>query len=222
MTDKPNSLESIESENIPTSIIQQLDLANFLTITGLMLGFISAILALQSQFYGALICLIYAGLTDVFDGFVAKTIQRTKWQSAVGKQLDNLADICSFGFSPAIFAYCFGLQDFLSILLLMMYVGASALRLAFFNCVGLYNEGEKHYYIGMPVTCVAFFLPLTFLSNFILSDNYMKILLMALYAVLTVMMVSNFKVMKLNGIWYGIVLIGALTLTGIYTWAIAL
>ncbi|MCL1475865.1 CDP-alcohol phosphatidyltransferase family protein [Argonema antarcticum] len=216
-----NLFQTVKSETIPLSILQQLDLANLLTLTGLMLSFLAAIFSFKYQFYGALICLIYAGLTDVFDGFVSERIRRNKWQSAVGKELDSLVDICSFGFSPAIFAYCFGLQDILSIVLLMMYLAASGLRLAFFNCTGLYSEAEKHYYIGMPVTYVALFIPLTFLANFVLSESKMKILLMGLYLVLTVMMVSPVKVIKFKGIWYIVVLLGGLALTLVYAWAIA-
>lgn len=213
--------EQTESENLPSSIIQQLDLANFLTLTGLMLGFFSAICALHSQFYGALICLIYAGLADVFDGFVAQKIHRTKWQSAVGKQLDSLVDICSFGFSPAIFAYCFGLRDTLSIVLLMMYLGACGLRLAFFNSVGLYHESGNFYYIGMPVTYAALFIPLSFFASFFLAEWKVIIILKVLYLSLTIAMVSEFKIIKLKGIWYGAVLFAALIMTGIYSWAIA-
>ncbi|MDJ0573197.1 MAG: CDP-alcohol phosphatidyltransferase family protein [Pleurocapsa sp. MO_192.B19] len=107
---------------MPSPILRQLDFPNIFTLTGLIISLLSAIFAIQGNFYLAAICLIYAGLTDMLDGVVARSMQRTQLQSEVGKQLDSIVDVCSFGFAPAIFAYCFGLQDIFSITLLIFYV----------------------------------------------------------------------------------------------------
>ncbi|MDY6897538.1 MAG: CDP-alcohol phosphatidyltransferase family protein [Cyanobacteriota bacterium] len=207
-------LELHQNNNL--SIIGQIDLANFLTLTGLGLSFISAILALQQDFNLAIICLIYAGLADVFDGYIARRIQRTELQSAIGKQLDNLVDICAFGFSPAIFAYCFGLNDYLSILILISYVAASGLRLAFFNSVGLLDNQGKDYFIGLPVTCISFILPVIFGANFFINNFVIQISMKFVYLLLTILMVANFKVIKPQGYWYVLVLLFAVIMTMVY------
>jgi CDP-diacylglycerol---serine O-phosphatidyltransferase len=205
---------------MPTPILRQLDLPNFFTLTGLMLSLISAILAIQNNFYAALICMIYAGLTDMLDGVVARQMVRTELQSEVGKQLDSIVDVCSFGFAPAIFAYCFGLQDWLSVTILILYVGVNALRLAYFNSTGLTCDAQAEYFTGLPVTYAALFIPLTFTASFFLSDSTMKFVLDGVYLLLAIAMVANFKMIKLRGIWYGVFALGAIALTGVYSWAI--
>lgn len=203
-------------------ILQQLDLPNLLTLAGLIFSSASAILAIQEHFYIAIICMIYAGLTDMLDGVVARKTERTHLQSEIGKQLDSIVDVCSFGFAPVIFAYCFGLQDFLSVSTLMFYVSMNALRLSYFNSVGLISEADEEYFTGLPVTYAALFIPLTFTVSFILSDSMMKWVLDGVYLMLAIAMVSNFKMIKIRGIWYGVFALGAVALTGFYSWVIAL
>ncbi len=201
-------------------IIRQLDFPNALTLTGLILSFLSVIFAIEQNFYAAMICLIYAGIIDLFDGFIARKMQRTELQAEVGKHLDSLADICSFGFSPAIVAYCYGLQDLFSIALLMIYISANVLRLAYFNSTGLTTTGNNEYFTGLPVTYAALFIPLTFTASFVLPVEIMKWVLAGIYFILAIAMVANFQMVKIRGIWYGLFGLGALGLTGIYIWAI--
>ncbi len=202
-------------------ILRQIDLANSLTLTGLVFSLIEVFLAVKGHYNEAVICMIYAGITDLFDGFVARQTARTQLQSEVGKQLDSIVDVCSFGFAPAIFAYCFGLEDVLSIAVLIFYVVANALRLAYFNSTGLMNEGDKEYFTGLPVSYAALFIPLVFTARFALSDAKIKFVLDSVYLLLALAMVANFKMLKLRGIWYGIFALGAIALTAVYGWAIA-
>ncbi|MBE9144080.1 CDP-alcohol phosphatidyltransferase family protein [Planktothrix mougeotii] len=203
-------------------ILRQLDLANSLTLTGLVLSFFSVLFTVNGYYNQALICMMYAGIIDLFDGFVAKKISRTELQSEVGKQLDSIVDLCSFGLSPAIFAYCFGLNDLLSITILIVYLAATTLRLAYFNATGLINERNEQYYTGLPVTYAALFIPLVFTARFVLPDNIMKLVFDGLYLLLALAMLGNFKMLKLVGIWYAIFTFGAIGLTAVYIWAIAL
>jgi CDP-diacylglycerol--serine O-phosphatidyltransferase len=201
-------------------ILRQLDFANVLTLIGLGFSFFSAIFAIQGQFYVALICMMSAGIIDLFDGLVARKTMRTDLQAEVGKHLDSIVDVCSFGFAPAIFAYCYGLNDPISITLLVFYVLANALRLAYFNTTGLVTNVGEDYFTGLPVTYSALFIPLIFTASFLLPVQVMKILLDGLYLLLASAMVANFKMIKLRGIWYWIFSLGALMLAGIYSWAI--
>lgn len=210
------------TEIMKNPILQQLDLPNLLTLAGLILSVTSAILAIQGHFYIAIVCMIYAGLTDMLDGVVARKMQRTHLQSEIGKQLDSIVDVCSFGFAPVIFAHCFGLQDFLSVSVLMFYASMNALRLSYFNSVGLISEADEKYFTGLPVTYAAVFIPLTFTVSLILSDLMMKWVLDGVYLLLAIAMVSNFKMIKIRGIWYGVFALGAIALTGFYSWIIAL
>lgn len=212
-------MKYLNMKNI-SPILNQLDLANSLTIFGLILSLFSTIFSIQQQFNAALICMIFAGVVDLFDGFVARRIKRTDLQAETGKQLDSIVDVCSFGFSPVIFAYCYGLNEFFHSIVLIIYIAATSLRLAYFNCKGLSTEGSEQYFTGMPVTYAALFIPLIFIANFILPVSTMKIVLTSLYIVLSIAMLGNFKILKLQGIWYGFFSLGAVALTAIYIWVI--
>ena len=201
-------------------ILRQLDLANSFTLTGLFLSFFSVILAINGQFNGAIICLVYAGTIDLLDGFVASKINRTSLQACAGKQLDSLVDLCSFGFAPALFAYCFGLRDWLSIVVLVLYLGANALRLVYFNNQGLERQEKQEYFTGLPVTYAALFIPVVFMAHLVIPTTQMKFILDGVYLLLAIAMVADFKMPKLRGIWYGIFGMGAVALTVIYGWVI--
>lgn len=203
-------------------ILRQLNLPNALTLTGLMLTFLSATFSVRGHFYAAILCMMYAGITDLFDGLVARKVRRTELQGEVGKHLDSLVDVCSFGFGPAVFAYCYGLQHPVAILLLMAYVGAAAMRLAYFNAVGMASEGDERYFTGMPVTYAALFIPIGFLATLALPAHTVRWGLAGLYLVLAALMVSGLRIIKPRGVWYAIFSAICLVLTGVYAWAIAM
>ncbi|AKG20846.1 CDP-alcohol phosphatidyltransferase family protein [Calothrix sp. 336/3] len=211
-----NPSESLFSRQ--TLMLQQLDIPNLVSITGLVCSFFAVIASVQTDFDFAMILLIGAGLTDILDGLIARKIQRTELQANIGKQLDSLVDICAFGLTPVIFAYFFGLQDNLSLGILLIYLIASALRLAFFNAVGLVADKDKQYFTGLPITSTALVIPIVFLANFAIPLFWMKLLLQIIYLLLAMLMVANVKIQKLSGIWYGIALGGGLGIGGIYVW----
>ncbi|MBT3602572.1 MAG: hypothetical protein HOE48_11505 [Candidatus Latescibacteria bacterium] len=201
-------------------ILRQLDPVNALTLSGLFFSFGVVMFAIQGQFYLAALFMMYAGLIDLFDGFFAKRAKRTPEASAAGPELDSLIDICAFGFAPAIFAYCFGLQGTLSIALLIAYIGVNALRLAYFNQAGLSSNEQNNYYTGLPVTYAALFIPAIFSLRLFLPDETLKQILFCLYALMALAMISSMPIRKLTGIWYAIFSVGALLLTIIYVRAI--
>jgi CDP-diacylglycerol---serine O-phosphatidyltransferase len=201
-------------------ILKQLDLANAFTLTGLFVSFGAVILAINGEFNWAMIALIYTGMVDLLDGFVASKLERSQLQAAAGQQLDSLVDLCAFGFTPVVVGYCFGLRDGLSILILGIYLGANALRLVYFNNQGLTQEGKHEYFTGLPVTYAALFIPTLFTLSIALPQAQMKWVLNGVYCFLTIAMTVNIKVRKLRGMWYLIFGAGAATLVGVYCWVI--
>ncbi|MEM9219066.1 MAG: CDP-alcohol phosphatidyltransferase family protein [Cyanobacteria bacterium P01_F01_bin.150] len=204
-------------------ILRQLDVPNLFTLTGLIASLGCAILAVQGHFYAAVICMMGSGLVDMLDGVLARRMKRSPLQSEVGKQLDTIVDVCSFGFTPAIFAYCFGLNDLISLVLLTFYISMTALRLAYFNSTGLLagdDNAQKEYFMGLPVTYSALFIPSVFTINSITSPPTMKWILGGVYALLAIAMVANFRMLKLRGLWYGFFGLGAVVLIGFYSWMI--
>ena len=71
---------------------------NSITSLNLLSGCLAVIFALSGSFKSALICIIASAVFDFFDGLAARAL---KAYSNIGKELDSLADMVSFGVAPA-------------------------------------------------------------------------------------------------------------------------
>ena len=107
-------------------------LPNMLTLIGVCIGLTSIRFALDEKFELAIIAIIFAALIDGLDGRIARSIKGT---SKVGKELDSLTDMISFGVAPAFIMYFWKLNNLgrFGWLLCLIYVICVALRLARFN-----------------------------------------------------------------------------------------
>ena len=107
-------------------------LPNMLTLIGVCIGLTSIRFALDGRFELAIIAILFAALIDGLDGRIARLIKGT---SKVGKELDSLTDMISFGVAPAFIMYFWKLNTFgrFGWLLCLIYVICVALRLARFN-----------------------------------------------------------------------------------------
>ena len=88
---------------------------------------------------------------DVLDGRVARWRHAT---STLGRELDSLADVISFGVAPAIIAYGCGMQGFFDRIVLAFFVACGVSRLARFNVTAeaLSEGGDKvKYFEGTPI-----------------------------------------------------------------------
>jgi CDP-diacylglycerol--serine O-phosphatidyltransferase len=101
-------------------------------LIGVCIGLSSIKFALDSKFELSVIAIIFAALFDALDGRVARLIKGT---SKVGKELDSLTDVISFGVAPAFIMYFWSLNSLgkFGWLLCLIYVVCVALRLARFN-----------------------------------------------------------------------------------------
>jgi len=75
---------------------------NLLTAGNLVGGILAIIFTLEGHIYWAPYCILISALLDFLDGFVARLLQV---QSELGKQLDSLADMVTFGVAPGIIVY---------------------------------------------------------------------------------------------------------------------
>ena len=107
-------------------------LPNMLTLFGVCVGLTSIRFALDGKFEFAIIAIIFAALIDGLDGRIARLIKGT---SKVGKELDSLTDMISFGVAPAFIMYFWKLNSLgrFGWLLCLIFVICVALRLARFN-----------------------------------------------------------------------------------------
>jgi CDP-diacylglycerol--serine O-phosphatidyltransferase len=156
----------------------------------------------------AAICIIIAAAIDFLDGFVARLFNAT---SALGKQLDSLCDIVSFGVAPGVIIYqllrfSFAREEngltisFLWLLPAFILTCAAAYRLAKFNL----DESQAISFKGVPVPAVGLLIasfPLILHFNTIGSINNLLINKWVLYGIVLLvswLMVSNIRLMSLK------------------------
>lgn len=120
---------------------------NFITLLNLLSGCIGIVYAARGELFPAAVLIWLAALMDFFDGFAARWL---KVHSAIGKELDSLADIVSFGVLPSFLL--FRMLSEISASAVLPYAGFlvalfSALRLARFNV----DDRQSDSFIGLPV-----------------------------------------------------------------------
>lgn len=134
-----------------------------LTYIGMLTGLYGITQVMASNRMAALICLMVAGVCDMFDGKVASTRQRTKSEKRFGIQIDSLSDLICFGVLPAFIVY----EAYKGVLRFVpsgLYVLCALIRLAWFN-VDEEERQEKdaksrRVYRGLPVTLSAAIIPI--------------------------------------------------------------
>ena len=125
-------------------------LPNAITLIGVCIGLTSIKFAIDGKFAIAIIAILFAGLMDALDGRIARLIKGT---SKMGKELDSLGDVISFGVAPALIMYFWNLQylDKLGWFVCLTYVVCVALRLARFNVNSEEEPSWKdNFFEGMP------------------------------------------------------------------------
>ena len=103
------------------------------------------------QLHVAALLVLLALVMDVLDGRIARWRHRA---SEMGRELDSLADVISFGVAPAAIAFAAGLDRALDQLALMYFVGCGVSRLARYNITAadLSREaGKVTYFEGTPI-----------------------------------------------------------------------
>ncbi|MDR1523953.1 MAG: CDP-alcohol phosphatidyltransferase family protein [Tannerella sp.] len=129
---------------------------NALTCASLSFGFYASVAGISGDYANAMIAILIAAVLDFSDGLAARVL---KASSPMGKELDSLSDVVSFGVAPGMMLFSFldGLSDSLSwspswtgrLFLLPAFAIPvfSALRLAKFNL----DTRQKTSFIGLPV-----------------------------------------------------------------------
>ncbi|HNZ62783.1 MAG TPA: CDP-alcohol phosphatidyltransferase family protein, partial [Bacillota bacterium] len=114
------------------------------TFTAVVCGVLGMWLALCGRVDAGMICLMMAGVFDMFDGPIARgKKERVPDEKRFGIELDSLADVINFGFVPPVVLYAFGLSQWYFIPIFLLYLLAGITRLAYFNVLAFRAvEGE--------------------------------------------------------------------------------
>jgi CDP-diacylglycerol---serine O-phosphatidyltransferase len=155
---------------------------NAITCLNLLSGCVGIVLAFQGKLIYAGYAILIAAIFDFFDGLIARALQA---YSEIGKELDSLADVISFGVLPSVIVYHLFLQapqlgdlslylNYSAFLIAMF----SALRLAKFNT----DVRQSENFIGLPTPANAMLIASlpqiilasgTFLSAYILNPFFL-------------------------------------------------
>lgn len=142
----------------PFSMIREFHLADWFTLANAVCG-IGALFATMTYLetgdvrhvYFACGLVFAALIFDILDGSVARWRQRT---SAMGRELDSLADVISFGVAPAAIAYGCGMQGLYDRIVLAYFVACGVSRLARYNITAdalSEGTGKVKYFEGTPI-----------------------------------------------------------------------
>lgn len=188
-------------------------LPNLITLSSVFCGFHAIVLcgagADENDFARAALLIVYAMFFDILDGRVARL---TKTQSALGVQLDSLADVISFGVAPAALVYRWSLAalDIVGLMACFAFVAAGVLRLARFNVLSTHESGApkkpSKYILGLPIPGAAGILVSLVVANHSVSGRLPErpISMLAVVLLLSACMVStlrfrSFKDLRLTG-----------------------
>lgn len=186
---------------------------NFLTTCNLLCG-VGAVIVSTTQFVSlewAVVLIFCGAIFDFFDGFSARLL---KVSSPIGKELDSLADLVTFGFAPAaitsgiiqhlMFAGTMLEYDSISVwnyaLVFFPYiiVAFSALRLAKFNI----DERQTCSFIGLPTPANAiFFASFAFIPNLDYFPIWIIEILALVFSILLISEIPMFSLKFKNFSW---------------------
>lgn len=166
---------------------------NFITMLNLFTGSVGVYYAFDGNFKLSFLAILIAGLFDFFDGLAARAL---KAYSPMGKELDSLADVISFGLAPGVIVFSLLEQSvypewvkFAGFIIPVF----SALRLAKFNI----DENQTASFIGLPTPANAiFWAGMGYSCSGLLTENSWIVLVLTL--VLSALLVSKLPMFSLK------------------------
>jgi CDP-diacylglycerol--serine O-phosphatidyltransferase len=170
-------------------------LPNFLTCCNLICGCLGIVFVLEARDIPAAYLVWLAGIFDFFDGFIARML---KVSSPIGKELDSLADVVSFGILPSIVMYKMLSESTDSSVI--PYAGFiiavfSALRLAIFNV----DEAQRDSFRGLNTPANTIFITsLPLLSNYVGQWLYQPWVLLSITLLFSLLLVSRIEFFALK------------------------
>jgi CDP-diacylglycerol--serine O-phosphatidyltransferase len=178
-------------------------LPNLFTLSNAFSGFVSISLSSSGEggtnLYLAALAICFGFFFDTFDGRVARL---TKTQTDLGRDLDSLSDLITFGAAPALLVYKWGLSSFgrKGIFIAGLFLCAGAMRLARFNVLSRREEaqGQKNpgkYTLGLTIPAAASVVVFMVLVSHGVGmyQRFSQVLVAAVVLALSYLMVSRIR-----------------------------
>ncbi|MCA1032040.1 CDP-diacylglycerol--serine O-phosphatidyltransferase [Bacillus timonensis] len=159
---------------------------NLFTLSNLYVGFLSIFFAARGDYKNAAILILIGMMLDSMDGRLARMLNA---QSELGKELDSLADIVTFGVAPSVLVYyiSFSQHGLIGLLVAGLFPLFGAFRLARFNITA---KNSDKYFTGIPITAAGGILTLLAMLN----QTLPPIVISASFMALSLLMVSKVKI----------------------------
>jgi CDP-diacylglycerol--serine O-phosphatidyltransferase len=146
-------------------------LPNLLTIAAICAGLTAIRFGFEGNFEMAVHLVLAACVLDGLDGRLARLMNRS---TAVGAELDSLADFVNFGVAPVLILHNWALQDFKSAgwIAVLVYAVCCVLRLARFNVSSRLDKDDANsdFFVGVPSPAGAILVMLPMFVSFAVSD----------------------------------------------------
>ena len=168
-----------------------------LTYLGLTSSIIGIYYSMEYHPFIGILCLLFSGLCDMFDGKVARTKKRSKQEKDFGIQLDSLSDLVCFGILPITIGYSIGLESPAYLPIFVLYVLGALIRLAYFNVLEITRNSSTPVkeYTGLPVTSSALIFPFLYIFRKFLGKYFVLIYGIVLF-VIAILFISKIKIKK--------------------------
>lgn len=166
-------------------------LPSLFTIGNILLGFLALVVALKGDFKRAALLLFAAGVLDGLDGRIARV---TGTDSDFGREFDSLADVITFGMTPALLTYHWGLNELGRVgwLAPLFFVVCAAARLARFNVQTVVVD--RRFFVGLPAPAAAGALgSILFFAPDVELRRWVQYLLVGTLLALGALMLSTFR-----------------------------
>jgi len=189
-----------------------------LTYIGLGFGIVGMYTALiEKNIMLAFMCLIMAGVCDMFDGKVARMCKRDSEEIEFGIELDSLVDTVCFVVLPIIIYLALGFTAWYNVLSYILFAICGIARLGYFNvCLATKDGKAVKYYEGLPVTMAAATFPLFYLLNNVMADSVFYVFFSILIAVQALLNILKIKIKKPTGVMYPIMAVLAVIVLVVY------
>ncbi|MEA3488390.1 MAG: CDP-diacylglycerol--serine O-phosphatidyltransferase [Euryarchaeota archaeon] len=193
------------------SMLKLIKLPDLLSVCNALFGFAAILLVLEGGSTRAqktaLVFILVATVIDGLDGFVARTVE----SSPIGRYLDSLADMVSFGVAPAVVAFVV-IKSFSSVTLTYpqvvvvsafcgAYMICGMLRLARYDA----KISQQNVFVGLPITGSAILLASFMLLAVELAIPGCAYILVILMGILCLFMISRIQYRKLKNSWLVII-----------------
>ena len=163
-----------------------------------------------------LICLMVAGICDLFDGTVARRCKRTEEEKLFGVELDSLIDVVNFLAFPVIILLSLKITEWYAIPVYILYILFGVARLAHFNITTEDMNKPRKFYEGLPVTYSALLFPIIYLLSYILKQDIFNIVYLISMFIISILFIIKVKIPKPRLISSLLLIVLAIIITIIY------